>query len=294
MRPSGIGRQSRRGFVCIQCVGVATPIPFSHETLEIRRKRALPSPEEDIVEAWRTGRKRVKLPSVEDLYGLLELPLADSEKIPITERMFDALVSKLSPDKCSPQDVRTLFKIGETPLDLIGIYSAVAHPGPKSGTDKAFISLGDKNIRNILELLIPSGTSIRSDKEAPNMRPDFGFLLGTICPFRGEERGSEDAGDPKAELVQKVNWVCDPVPYMLGQCSHSVHPRLDCFHSLLLPRIPDDPLCHYCTYDPRKPAKTLRPRHRRFGFQEGLHCQHMPPYQSLNSASYACRPCSGT
>lgn len=190
----------------------------------------------DIVNAWRINRKRVKVPSVEELRGLLEIPFADSEKIPITERMFNALVSEISPKNCSPHDVGTLFKIGEPAPDLLHvIYPAVAHPSPKGGTENAFISHWDDNIRKVLELLIPSGKSIRNSNhctETRNLCPDFGFLLGTICSFRGVEKGPENPDDPKAELVDKLNWVYDPAPYMLGECSHSVHPHLNCFQCL--------------------------------------------------------------
>jgi len=48
VRPSRIGREAGRGFGYIQYVGVATPISFSHETLGIGQKRALPGPSEDV------------------------------------------------------------------------------------------------------------------------------------------------------------------------------------------------------------------------------------------------------
>ena len=52
-----------------------------------------------------------------------------------------------------------------------------------------------------------------------NLRPDFGFLLGTACLFKGEEEGPENTTDPKAQLVNKLLWV-----YMLGGRLPSVIP----------------------------------------------------------------------
>ena len=47
-------------------------------------------------------------------------------------------------------------------------------------------------------------------------RPDYSFLSKNKRVFRGEERGSEPAGDPERELVDKLRWIYDPLPYFLG------------------------------------------------------------------------------
>ena len=111
-------------------------------------------------------------------------------------------------------------------------------------------SFWDRKIRDILEMLIPTGRSIRDSDECTsttNQRPDYGFLLNKICPFGGEEifsfffyinnafgmirhgletsrprgrpggeeKGPNNPDDPKKELSDKLVWVCNPAPFML-------------------------------------------------------------------------------
>ena len=173
---------------------------------------------------WRTNRRIVQLPSVQDLRALVEIPLADSEKVPITKWMYESLLSTLPSNECSSHDLDTLFTIGELYPSLVTVVSAVTSPPPPSGTADSFHCFWDNNIRNIIEILIPSGESIRNCNHhtATNkLRPDFGFLLNTICLFRGEEKEPGNMEDPRAELVEKLVWIYDPAPYMLGECSCS-------------------------------------------------------------------------
>lgn len=185
----------------------------------------------DIVNLWRTNRQITTLPSVEELGSLLEQPLANAEKVPISQSMFDFLLSVIS-DICSKHDIETLFTIGEEPLTLSYIFLAALYPPPSSGTERSFLPFWDDNIRKIIKLLMPSGTTIRNgDQDAMgtrNPRPDFEFLVGTACPFIGEEEGTEDeegtenVTDPREELIDKLSWVYSPAPYILGQCLCSV------------------------------------------------------------------------
>jgi hypothetical protein len=127
---------------------------------------------------------------------------------------------------CSKRDLDTLFMIGVEVPALSIIFTAASRPPPSNGTECAFVSFWDDNIRKIIELLIPNGTSIRNDNqhtETRNLRPSFGFLLGTACPLRGEEKGPGEVADPRAELVDKLKadefgWVYNPAPFMLGKC----------------------------------------------------------------------------
>jgi hypothetical protein len=51
------------------------------------------------------------------------------------------------------------------------------------------------------------------------LRLDFGVLTDSICAFRGEEKVPRYHGPhPKGELIQKLTWMYDPTPYILGQC----------------------------------------------------------------------------
>ena len=145
-----------------------------------------------MVNLWKTNRPIATLPLVEELCALIERPLADSEKIPITRLKLNDLLSDIPPGGCTEDDLNTLFTVGEEGLGLNGILSATLNPPPPGGTDCAFVQFWDNNIRKIVELLTPSGTSIRNSNrytETGNLRPKFGFLLDTACPFRGEEKG---------------------------------------------------------------------------------------------------------
>jgi len=122
--------------------------------------------------------------------------------------------------------------IGEARLNVIRVVlPAIANSPPKTGAETAFYSFWDSNIHRILELLVPEGQGIRINNrhtETRNLRPDFGFLFlsRTIYPFRGEEKGSQNAEDPRAELTTKLDWAYDPGPYMLGASLHSVRRHL--------------------------------------------------------------------
>ena len=178
-----------------------------------------------MVNLWKANRPITTLPLIEELCALIERPLGDSEKVPITQLKFNGLLSDIPPDGCTEDDLNTLFTIGEEGLGLNGILSAALKPPPPGGTEYAFVQFWDNNIRSIVELLNPSGTSIRNSNrytETGSLRPNFGFLLDTACPFGGEEKGSENKADPRAELVNKLQWVYSPAPYMLGKCSRCV------------------------------------------------------------------------
>ena len=80
----------------------------------------------DFVNLWRTNRRKDKIPPVEELCGLLEQPLDESENVPIFGSKCPALIAHLSPDKCVGDDMNTLFKIGEEDPDLYRLYAAAA------------------------------------------------------------------------------------------------------------------------------------------------------------------------
>ena len=48
-------------------------------------------------------------------------------------------------------------------------------------------------------------------------RPDMVVLVRNICPFRGEEKSREEAGDPSNELVDKIkDWTYGDTPYIFA------------------------------------------------------------------------------
>lgn len=151
----------------------------------------------------------------------MDLPLSAEEKVPISANRMEGLVSSIDvQDICTRDDVKLLFRVGpgNTPLDKI--FFAVADSPPISGTEDLFHSFWDKNVREVLELLIPSGKSIRNSNRHTStkaLRPDYAFLLNKLCPFRGEEKPPDSTDDPKKELSTKLIWAYAPAPFVLGK-----------------------------------------------------------------------------
>jgi hypothetical protein len=107
------------------------------------------------------------------------------------------------------------------------INAITMEPPPASGTEDSFHPFWDRNVGEILELCNPLGTSIRNSNRhtaTKRLRPDYGHLLKLIatfvCIFRGEEKPNMQEGDPKKELADKMTWVYDCAPYILGTVSH--------------------------------------------------------------------------
>lgn len=126
-------------------------------------------------------------------------------------------------DICSKDDVEKLFRISDEEISgtlYLLFYNAVLGAAPPDdGTESSFHSFWDDNIRKVLEMLIPYGTSIRDSNHKTStqkLRPDYGLIIGSVCPFRGEEKPSTSKDDPKAELSYKLAWVYEPVQYVFG------------------------------------------------------------------------------
>ncbi|KAG5653156.1 hypothetical protein H0H81_001998 [Sphagnurus paluster] len=120
--------------------------------------------------------------------------------------MYNRLVS----DDCDEDTIGTVFKIGEFDPDLHPFFAAASIEHPPAGSE-SFLPFWDTNVR-LLEFLIPEGVSIRQSNQ--HLDPNYIFVLNNTGSFRGEER-HEDSGDAKA-VAEKLNWVYDPAPYMLG------------------------------------------------------------------------------
>jgi hypothetical protein len=165
--------------------------------------------------------------SLQNLSVHLQQPLAEDEKIPISQDQFDIL-SKMpfsveSPEfALSAEEAKTLFRVSEDErtwgVERLFI-SAIEWPPPAYGTEDNFHSTWQDNIGKILKLILPAGQSIRNSNRNSSTAlqwPDFGFLVKGHCVFRGEETGPASDGDPERELVDKPIWTYDPLPYILG------------------------------------------------------------------------------
>jgi hypothetical protein len=163
-----------------------------------------------IIERWRSKHYKSELPTISELSTIVDRPLPDNEKIPITIDRMNDLVSLIDAhDICTSDDVALLFRAGYGDTILDRYFFAVAEAPPAGGTYKSFYSFWDKNIRDILELLVPGGKSIRNGNQRTatmNMRPDYAFVVNKLCAFRGEERAPESRDDPSKELRDKLAW----------------------------------------------------------------------------------------
>ncbi|KIO07449.1 hypothetical protein M404DRAFT_410434 [Pisolithus tinctorius Marx 270] len=171
----------------------------------------------DLVRAWVTNRCMTDVPPVGHLRKLVEKALDESEKIPLTETMFEFLVGKHTRGGCSVDAASSLFKMGDFNTDCTAIYYAVFEPAPNDGcTAYGLVHFWDSNIRSILQILVPYGRAIRDCLHSGPTHPGFAFILKNVCPFRGEETALDFPNNPKAALIDKFVWRYDPVPYMLG------------------------------------------------------------------------------
>ena len=176
-----------------------------------------------IVESWRAKRPKGDLPKIQELARIADLSLSDSEKIPITARQMRSLVSLSDDDDfCAQNDVELLFCLGSGSDLSDKIFTAVKERSPlMDSTEDLFHSFWDRNLRAILEIILPRGRSIRNSNqhtETGVLRPDFAFLFRLLALFRGEEKSLRDRNNPKQELAEKLMWAYRPAPYILGEC----------------------------------------------------------------------------
>ena len=180
----------------------------------------------EILRYWR--RKSLSIPTVEGLAKYLDTCLPERGKIPVDQNRFEALMP--SPmqlrDRAERRDLEMLFRIDpEETAEILYVkcsWFVFAEPPGNDATENAFISFWDVNLRNIVEMVVPGGVSIRDNNRktsTASLRPDFGFLYLNSCSFRGAEKAPTNKDDPRAELSDNMIWTYDPAPYVLGPLS---------------------------------------------------------------------------
>jgi hypothetical protein len=151
-------------------------------------------------------------------------PLQYENKIPISSLEMRKLVLSTSYRMdCSQGDLEALFRVTEEEevRFLDALKPAINRiPPPTDGSESSFIQFWDDNIRAVLLAIFPTATPIRDSNHRTSTRlyrPDFGFLIRSVCTFRGEEKQNRFTGThPRDELFNKLNWSYDPAPYILG------------------------------------------------------------------------------
>ena len=140
---------------------------------------------------------------------------------------------------CTLDDIEHLFRVGHSHTQLDRFFWTIMGNPPCGGTEASFHHFWDKNIREVVECLVPTGRSIRNSSEhtvTMTCHPDYAFLIDNLCPFQGEEQSPDSIVDPKQELADKIVWIYDPAPYVLGEVvevtliciSHCCFDRLLC------------------------------------------------------------------
>jgi hypothetical protein len=176
-----------------------------------------------LVEKWSQPSPTLRL---QDLHTYLRRPLEEDEKIPISQKVFDRMSnssSSVPPESVSTaEELATLFRVSTDEwagdVETLFVY-AVNKKCPESGTEDRFHSTWDQNISDILTLILSYAQPIRNSNRNASTAlklPDYGLLVKNHCIFRGEEKGSYTSGHPARELVDKLKWTYDPLPYILG------------------------------------------------------------------------------
>jgi hypothetical protein len=171
--------------------------------------------------------KPVEAKTLPILSNHLGKPLAEEEKIPVTQNEFDGLVSEASLEspraEVTAEQLATLFRISEREAvnDLRNKIDVniIKRSPPEDGTESVFHSTWDLNISDILSVIIPAGKIIRDSNHHTStglQRPDYGFLIKNHCIFRGEEKAPNSTDNPEAELIDKLLYSYEPLPYILG------------------------------------------------------------------------------
>ena len=181
-----------------------------------------------------TAHKKAKtlLPALEVLKDYINQPLPDDMKILVTQNEFDSFLSNDMRDYCSKEQLEALFKVSESKTSsrlLMEVVGKIVYgnPPPANSTETAYITFWDENIRAPIKFFYgndENGESIRdSNKHMSTLsqRPDYGYILQEVCPFRGEEKSATSTEDPRAELRDKLDWTYESTPYILGMTSYS-------------------------------------------------------------------------
>ena len=167
--------------------------------------------------------------TVETLLIHLQRPLVEEEKIPIGQEDFDDLCPHLpfeySGNALSAEQVSTLFRVSddERASDAYLLCQYAIKISESGGTKRFYHAMYDVNISRVLKFILSRATdtkSIRYRNENTSTdlkRPDYGLLLYGHCILRGEEKGDDESGDPRRDLVDKlVRWTYKPLKYILG------------------------------------------------------------------------------
>ena len=161
-----------------------------------------------------------------ELISHLAKPLEPDEKVPVSQKKFDAMLGQYTREASNLLDsygLGTIWRVSQGEraphLTMTTTMSVIENTPPSSGTEPAFIRFWDTLIDKNLHIA-QTGETFRDSNQNMSTglkRPDYGFCLRGHCLFRGEEKSPGSKIDPKNELLQKLKWSYDPLPFILGE-----------------------------------------------------------------------------
>ncbi|DBA02858.1 TPA: hypothetical protein N0F65_006648 [Lagenidium giganteum] len=134
----------------------------------------------------------------------------------------------------SPELMAKLFKIDNLKQCvnfLFRIGSRIVYATDPGDTETSFISFWDDLIRNVLNFVLHDiGKSDRNSSRSASTgsnRPDYLFIVDSVCVFRGEEKApGEQMETPRRELFEKLVWSYGDAPYLFGYAAVGYEARL--------------------------------------------------------------------
>jgi hypothetical protein len=114
---------------------------------------------------------------------------------------------------------------------LSQVVNRIVKPVDTGASEASFVSFWDDMIRHVLSYVLQDvGQSERNSSHSASTgskRPDFLFLVNSVCVFRGEEKApGYDIATPRSELIEKMEWTYGDVPYLLGYTAVGFEVRL--------------------------------------------------------------------
>ncbi|KAG7383149.1 hypothetical protein PHYPSEUDO_003980 [Phytophthora pseudosyringae] len=168
-----------------------------------------------------------QLPRLGELADFIENELP--EKITLHQEIYDTWITKMTSP--SPELMAKLFKIDNLKQCvnfLFRLGSRIVYAGD---TETSFISFWDDLIRNVLNFVLHNiGKSDRNSSRSASTgsnRPDYLFIVDSVCVFRGEEKApGEQIGTPRRELFENLIWSYGDAPYLFGYAAVGYEARL--------------------------------------------------------------------
>ncbi|POM69094.1 Crinkler (CRN) family protein [Phytophthora palmivora] len=171
-----------------------------------------------------------QLPHLGELADFIENELP--EKITLHQEIYDTWTIKMTSE--SPELMAKLFKIDNLKQCvnfLFRIGSRIVYATDPGDTETSFISFWDDLIRNVLNFVIHDiGNSYRNSSRSASTgsnRPDYLFIVDSVCVFRGEEQApGEQMETPRRELFENLVWSYGDAPYLFGYAVVGYEARL--------------------------------------------------------------------